>query len=89
MYSNVQVLRNKVIRHIENAICHMWRVANGLENAALECHILLLEWSPKTRCRLSTIKIPQKKVSKFTEKFKKFHKTRGQFHQHFTREFFI
>jgi len=27
-------------RHIQMAIRHMWRVANGLENAVLACHAL-------------------------------------------------
>jgi hypothetical protein len=33
--TNLDVFRKKVIRHIKMAIRHMWRVANGLENAAL------------------------------------------------------
>jgi len=35
------MFENKSIRHIQMVICHMWRVANGLDNAVLDdsfCH---------------------------------------------------
>ncbi len=35
-----EVFRNKVIRHIKMAIRHMWRVANGLDNADLSHRFL-------------------------------------------------
>ncbi len=31
-----KILQNNTIRHIKMAIRHMWRVANGLDNAGLE-----------------------------------------------------
>jgi hypothetical protein len=31
------ILQNDAIYHIKMAIRHMWRVANGLDNAALAC----------------------------------------------------
>ncbi len=30
-----EILENKTIRHIKTAIPHLWRVANGLDNAVL------------------------------------------------------
>ncbi len=33
--TNLNVFRKKSIRHINMAIRHMWRVANGLDNAGL------------------------------------------------------
>ncbi len=35
-HSIFRILENKTIRHIETAIRHTWRVANGLDNAAVE-----------------------------------------------------
>ena len=35
-HPNFEIFKNKAIRHILTAIRHMWRVANGLDNAVLE-----------------------------------------------------
>ncbi len=35
-HTNLDVFRNKVIRHNKMAIRHMWRVANGLDNDAVD-----------------------------------------------------
>jgi len=45
-YSVFEVLGNKVIRHIKTAIRHMWRVANGLDNAAIK-HTIFFQKSRK------------------------------------------
>jgi len=34
-YTIFEVFGNKVIRHIKTVIRHMWRVANGLDNAEI------------------------------------------------------
>ena len=35
-----ELLENEAIRHTQTAIRHMWRVANGLDNAGLYAYIL-------------------------------------------------
>ncbi len=35
--NNFGAFRNNVIRHKKMAIYHMWQVANGLDNTALDC----------------------------------------------------
>ena len=34
-HPNFEIFRNRAIRHIQTAIRHMWRVANGLDNDEL------------------------------------------------------
>ncbi len=35
-FTNLDAFRNKAIRHNKMVIRHMWRVANGLDNAELK-----------------------------------------------------